>query len=134
MNFLKQSHIQIGLTFLIFGLMTILSGGRALFGEDAVSARGNIVPLVLWFNFIAGFFYVMAGISTLRLKSCVKKLSIVLAVLSALVLLYLANYIYQGGLYENKTVVAMTFRTTFWSFFAIYFQKSDMFKKIECNC
>lgn len=134
MSFLKKKNVQIALVFAIFGVMTIISGGRSLFTETGVTSRGNIVPLVLWFNFIAGFLYLMAGMSTFRLRACVKKLSVALAVLNSIVLLYLAIYIYQGGLYENRTVVAMSFRTIFWIFFAIYFYRSDLFKKIECNC
>jgi hypothetical protein len=45
-----------------FGLLTIKSGGTILFGEDAArEAAGNYVPFVLWFNFLAGFAYVIAG-------------------------------------------------------------------------
>lgn len=131
---LKQKNIQISLLFLVFGVMTVISGGRNLFTETGIATRGNIVPLVLWFNFTAGFFYLVAAFSTFKMKTCVKKLSIVLAILNTIVLLYLAGHIYQGGLYENKTVVAMSFRTLFWIVFAVYFHKSDMFKKIECSC
>ncbi len=47
---------------LVFGLLTIFSGGTALFGGEAARAAvGNAVPFVLWFNFIAGFFYVLAA-------------------------------------------------------------------------
>lgn len=48
---------------IVFGLLTIVSGGRALFGGPATEAAvGNAVPFVLWFNFLSGFVYVMAGI------------------------------------------------------------------------
>ena len=47
----------------LFGLLTILSGGRVLFGDPvARAAAGNTVPFVLWFNFGAGFAYVAVGI------------------------------------------------------------------------
>ena len=40
----------------LFGLLTVFSGGRTLFGgEGARLAAGAIVPFVLWFNFIGGF-------------------------------------------------------------------------------
>ncbi len=43
----------------LFGLLTVSSGGRTLFsGEAAHLAAGAIVPLLLWFNFVAGFAYV----------------------------------------------------------------------------
>jgi hypothetical protein len=41
-----------------FGALTIASGGRALFGGGT---EGNVVPFVLWFNFLAGFAYVAAA-------------------------------------------------------------------------
>lgn len=131
---IKQKNVWIALLFVVFGFMTIISGSKALFTEAGINSRGNIVPLVLWFNFIAGFFYLVAAVSTLKLKVCAKKLTIVLAISNALVFLYLVNHIFQGGLYENRTVVAMSFRTAFWIFFAAYFHKSKMFKKVECNC
>ena len=40
----------------LFGLLTVLSGGRTLFGGEAGRlAAGAIVPFVLWVNFVAGF-------------------------------------------------------------------------------
>jgi len=47
----------------LFGLATIASGGTALFGGEAARAAvGNAVSFVLWFNFLAGFLYVIAGV------------------------------------------------------------------------
>ena len=40
---------------IVFGLMTIISGGSVLFIESARRAAGDYVPFVLWFNFLAGF-------------------------------------------------------------------------------
>jgi hypothetical protein len=46
----------------VFGLLSIFSGGRALFGDaQARVAVGNAVGFVLWFNFLAGFSYVVVG-------------------------------------------------------------------------
>ena len=49
----------------VFGLLTIKSGGSVLFidGVDR-QAAGNYVPFVLWFNFIAGFFYALHFVSS----------------------------------------------------------------------
>lgn len=45
-----------------FGLLTIKESGTVLFGDEAArAAAGNYVPFVLWFNFISGFAYVIAG-------------------------------------------------------------------------
>ena len=52
----------ISLVAVIFGLLTIKEGGAVLFGDEAArAAAGNYVPFVLWFNFVAGFAYVVAG-------------------------------------------------------------------------
>src|SRR3989338_8630474 len=43
-----------------FGLLTIKEGGMTLIGNEAArAAAGNYVPFVLWFNFVAGFAYVV---------------------------------------------------------------------------
>lgn len=129
-----KKNFWIALVFIIFGFLTIISGGKNLFSESGIKSNENIVPLVLWFNFIAGFFYFIAGILIFKLKPCVKRLSFIIAILNVIVLFYFINHVFQGGLFEKKTVFAMSFRTLFWVCFAIYFQKSDFLKKIKCHC
>lgn len=52
---------------LVFGLVTLKSGGSVLFIEgETRQAAGHYVPFVLWFNFIAGFAYVAAAIKINR--------------------------------------------------------------------
>lgn len=49
-----------------FGLLTIKSGGSVLFVDGVARQNaGNYVPFVLWFNFLAGFAYVAAGLGVL---------------------------------------------------------------------
>ena len=51
----------------LFGAITVFSGGTALFGSAVLrAAYGDVVPHVLWFNFLAGFAYVLAGIGLFR--------------------------------------------------------------------
>ena len=53
----------ISLLTVAFGLLTIREGGSILFGTEASRlAAGDYVPFVLWFNFIAGFAYLIAGV------------------------------------------------------------------------
>lgn len=47
---------------ILFGVFTIISGGRAL-----VSPGAGVVPFVLWFNYVSGFVYIAAGIALWRL-------------------------------------------------------------------
>ena len=57
----KQS-IGIWVITVIFGLLTIKSGGSVLFVDGvAREEAGNYVPFVLWFNFLSGFAYLIAG-------------------------------------------------------------------------
>ncbi len=55
--------IAISLMAVAFGLMTVKSASFALFGGEAgVQFAGKYVPFVLYFNFIAGFFYILSGL------------------------------------------------------------------------
>ena len=46
----------------VFGLATLREGGLVLFGSGATrAAAGDYVDFVVWFNFLAGFAYVIAG-------------------------------------------------------------------------
>jgi hypothetical protein len=47
---------------IMFGVGTVLTGGRALFGSlESRAEFGNAFPFVLWFHFLAGFVYIVAG-------------------------------------------------------------------------
>lgn len=98
-----------------FGVLTIASGGRALFGDDEVrSALGNIVPFVLWFNFLAGFVYVLAGGALLAGRAWGGYAALFLAVATGAVFIALGVYAVTGGAYEIRTIMAMTLRSGFW--------------------
>lgn len=99
----------------LFGLVTIASGGRALFGgPGARAAVGAAVPLVLWFNFVAGFAYVAAGAAWFVRRPAAAALAMVLAIATVAVLLAFGLHVVGGGAYEARTVGAMAIRTTFW--------------------
>lgn len=97
----------------LFGALTIASGGNVLFGGGA-SAAGNYVPFVVWFNFLAGFAYVAAGIGIWRRRPWATALAAALAVLTAVVFAAFGGYVALGGAYETRTVAAMTIRTALW--------------------
>ncbi|WP_246040416.1 hypothetical protein [Roseovarius arcticus] len=99
----------------LFGLLTILAGGRALFGgADARAAVGNAVPFVLWFNFLAGFAYVGAGAGLFFRRSWAVRLSIGILVATILVMIAFGVHLLIGGAYEMRTVAAMSLRTVIW--------------------
>ncbi len=108
----------------LFGLLTIKTGGSVLFGpESAKLAAGNVVDFVLWFNFLAGFLYVIAGIGLWMEKVWAVWLAGLIAIMTALVFLALTVHISGGGLYENRTIAAMTLRFTLWTFIFFFTRK-----------
>ena len=105
----------------MFGLLTIKSGGSVLFIDGADrQAAGNYVPFVLWFNFLAGFVYIVAGAGLWLKKQWAAKLSVLIVVATLIVYAIFGLYILGGGLYEMRTVIAMSFRSIIWAFIAIF--------------
>ena len=104
-----------------FGLLTIKSGGAVLFIDGADrEAAGNYVPFVLWFNFIAGFIYLLAGAGVFMQKRWAAWLSIMIATTTIIVFALFGLHILNSGLYENRTVGAMIMRTVVWALIAIF--------------
>jgi hypothetical protein len=81
----------------LFGIATVASGGSVLFGEGAEGA-GNYVPFIVWFNFVAGLFYIAP----------------------------LGLHISSGGPYETRTLVAMTLRLGVWLAIAALAMRFDV--------
>jgi len=95
----------------IFGLLTIVSGGRALFGGVDM---GAVVPFVLWFNFVAGFAYVLTGIGLWRGTNWAPMLSLGIAAATAAVFAAFLWHVGSGGAWEARTMGAMVLRTGVW--------------------
>ena len=105
----------ISLVAIAFGLLTIKEGGSVLFGDEAArTAAGNYVPFVLWFNFIAGFAYVVAGIGLWLQQRWAIWLAVANASATALTFAAFGAHIASGGAYEQRTVIAMSLRTLVW--------------------
>ena len=98
-----------------FGLMTIREGGAVLFYDGAArDAAGSYVPFVLWFNFLAGFAYVIAGVGLWMRRRWATWLAMAIAVATALVFRAFGVHGALGGAWERRTVIAMTLRTLVW--------------------
>ncbi|MDI1246805.1 MAG: hypothetical protein PSV24_15545 [Rhodoferax sp.] len=105
----------ISLVAIGFGLLTIKEGGAILFGsETARAAAGNYVPFVLWFNFAAGFAYVIAGIGLGMMQRWAMWLAFAIAAATAFTFAAFGVHIYSAGDFELRTVIAMTLRTLVW--------------------
>ena len=97
-----------------FGLLTIISGGSVLFNAEAQQHAGNYVGFVLWFNFLAGFAYIIAGIGLWTWQRWSTWLSLSIAISSLIVFAALGLHILSGGSYEMRTLAAMSLRTIVW--------------------
>jgi len=103
-----------------FGALTLVSGGTALFGNAAARAAvGDAVPFVLWFNFLSGFVYVLAGVGLFLWVRWGAQLSALLAIATLLVFAALGWHIASGGAFEMRTVGAMILRSGIWIAVAI---------------
>ena len=99
----------------LFGLMTVKEGAAVLFGTEAVrTAAGAYVPWVLWFNFLAGFAYVAAGLGLWWRQGWAAGLALGIALATALVFAAFGVHVLNGGAYETRTMAAMALRTTVW--------------------
>jgi hypothetical protein len=105
---------------LLFGVATIRAGGSVLFGGDAARrAAGAYVPFVLWFNFVAGFAYLVAGAALWTRRPWAGALAWTIAATTAIVFAALGVHVALGGAYEVRTVAAMALRTAAWTGIAL---------------
>lgn len=106
---------------LAFGALTIVSGGRALFGPStARAAAGDAVPFVLWFNFLSGFAYMAIGFGISLRKAWADWAAIATAIAIVAVFALLGWHILQSNPYEMRTVGAMALRAGTWITIALY--------------
>lgn len=100
----------------VFGLLTIKEGGAVVSGSEAArTAAGQYIPFVVWFNFLAGFAYVAAGIGLFMQQRWAMWLAVAIAVSTALASAALGVSIFSGTPFEQRTVFAMGLRTLVWA-------------------
>lgn len=105
----------------LFGLLTIKSGGSVLFVDGiAREDAGNYVPFVLWFNFLAGFVYVLAGAGLFMQKHWAAWISIFIVTATIAVFALFGLHILNEGMYEVRTLAAMSLRTVVWALIAMF--------------
>lgn len=97
---------------ILFGILTILSGGRALIGG---ADMGAVVGFVLVFNLVAGFAYVAAGIGLWRGDRWAPALCVAILIGTLAVFAVFGWHVLSGRPYEARTMGAMAFRSLFWA-------------------
>ncbi|WP_421801212.1 hypothetical protein [Flagellimonas sp.] len=119
---MKKKHIIriITLTGLIlFTTITLFLSTSILLDILGIrEQQGHYVPLIIWSNFLCGCLYILSIIGLFTHK----KWSIVPMVLALFILVGaffgLYFHIMDGGLYEDKTIMALFFRITLTLFLA----------------
>ena len=108
---MKTHHIA-GVAAIAFGSLTLISGGSALFGAVDM---GAVVPFVLWFNFLAGFAYVIGGLLLMTGHRLALPVALTILIATATVFAVFGWRVFAGDAFEMRTVGAMTLRTLFWA-------------------
>ncbi len=104
----------------IFGIMTVISGSAVLFPNDFIQkSAGNYVDFVVWFNMLSGFAYIAAAVGLWNSQKWSVTISIVLTSSIAVVLLIFGIHVWQGGLYEMRTLYALILRMLLWFILSI---------------
>ena len=121
-----KSHRSIGIWVatviaVAFGLLTIKSGGTVIFVDGSARvAAGSYVPFVLWFNFLAGFVYLLAGVGLFLKKRWAARLAILIVITTITVFALFGLHVLNEGAYELRTVAAMTMRPAVWGLIAMF--------------
>lgn len=100
-----------GVAAISFGVLTVASGGTTLRG---VIDMGAVVPFVLWFNFLAGFTYLICGILLWRGNRVAFPLALLILAGTLVMFAAFGWHVLSGAAYEMRTLGAMTLRTGFW--------------------
>ena len=105
----------LGIIAVLFAALTLFKSGGVLFGpQSARDAVGHFVPFVVQFNFVAGFFYLLAGIGIFLGRGWALGLSVLIAVATLITTGFFARHLAAGGAFEMQTVGALGIRSAFW--------------------
>jgi hypothetical protein len=110
----------IGALLLLFGGITLLMSSAVLLDLfDIRSKQGNYVPFIVWANWICGFIYLAAAYGFFTKQIWTRNILSSAALILIVGFVSLLFHITSGGLYEQKTVMAMVFRTVMTLGFAL---------------
>jgi hypothetical protein len=110
----KILKIVVAFVLIAFALLTVFMSSSVLFDWFGIRAKeGNYVPFIVKTNLTMGIVYLIAAYGFIKTRSWAfwLMLSAALFLLFAFAVFYI--HIQSGGLYESKTIGAMTFRIAF---------------------
>ncbi|HEY8595579.1 MAG TPA: hypothetical protein VIL84_10080 [Devosiaceae bacterium] len=106
----------------VFGGVTIVTAAATLFGPQQFrTAAGSIVYFVLWFNFLAGFAYLIAAYGLFRRLRWAGGAAAAIALATSLVALAFVVHVASGGAFSWRTPGALALRVAFWAAVAVAF-------------
>lgn len=109
----------------LFGVATVVSGGSVIFAlGQAQQAAGQYLPFVVWFNFLAGFAYILAGIGLFLWRRWAVTLSIIIAAATLVTFAVFGFQVMMGTDYEPRTVGALVLRSAVWLIIAFFARAS----------
>lgn len=103
----------------LFALVTLFMSTSVLFDLFGIREKeGNYVLFVVFSNFIAGFFYLIAAYGLFTEKKWTTKLILITTVILIVSFVGLLIHANTGGIYEQKTITAMISRIAITGAFA----------------
>ncbi|MCO5231705.1 MAG: hypothetical protein M9958_11195 [Chitinophagales bacterium] len=97
----------------VFGVLTLFMSSSVLFDLFGIREKeGNFVPFIVWANWLCGFLYLIAAYGFLKIRKWAIQPLLGAAIVLIVAFVALLIYIEGGGVYEQKTVYAMAFRTS----------------------
>jgi ABC-type Na+ efflux pump permease subunit len=101
-----------GFIIALFGVVTLFMGTSVIFGLfDIREKEGNYVLFVVIANFICAFLYLAAAYGFFAKKRWTTMVLNFAVGILVIAFIGLGIHIYSGGIYEQKTIYAMMFRT-----------------------
>jgi uncharacterized membrane protein (DUF2068 family) len=78
---------------------------------------------VVWFNFLAGFVYLVAGAGIWMRKHWAVWLSLLIFIATIIIFAIFGLHILRGGEYDTRTVAAMSLRSLVWISIYLFFYR-----------
>ena len=101
-----------GFIIALFGIVTLFMSTAVIFGLfDIREKEGNYVLFVVVANFLCAFLYLAAAYGFFAKKKWTTMVLNISVGVLVIAFIGLGIHIYSGGIYEQKTVYAMIFRT-----------------------
>lgn len=133
---MKTLKIILCVFLALFGALTVFMSSSVIFDLFGIrEIEGNYVDFVVKANLFCGLIYLFASYDIWRNRKAGAYALLAAFVILVITFVFFFNHINQGGLYEQKTVKAMSFRTIITlvaavlSFYILKKQKAEIVNK-----